>query len=60
MFHFDQNVNIFEAFHLTLVKRNHQNRECRKRTAKGKCRAVNGWKRIDHMASFVHIQPLNF
>ena len=30
-FHFDQIVNIFEAFHMTFVKKNHQNRDRRKR-----------------------------
>ena len=48
-FCFDQSAYIFEAFHLTLVKKNHQNRERRKRSAyrkrsgcKKKSRAVIG------------------
>ena len=45
----------FEAFHLTLVKKNRQNRERKKGAAIEKSRAVIGWKRMDERASHVYI-----
>ena len=51
---FDLSVNVLEAFYLTLVEKNCQNKGRRKRRAIGKSQAVIGWKRISERASFMY------
>ena len=45
-FYFDENVNIFEAFHLTLVMKNCQIREHRKRSGYSK-KSSSDWQEKD-------------
>ena len=45
-FYYDKNVNIFKTFSLTLVKKNRQNRECKKRSSYGKS-SGSDWREKD-------------
>ena len=58
-FYLDWNINIFEAFHLTLVKRNLQNRERRKRSGY-RIKPSSNWLKKDRWESIICVQYLSW
>ena len=58
-FYFDYIGNTFNAFYLPLVKKNHQNRERRKRSGYRKKPSSN-WLEKDQWESIICVQPLTW